>query len=338
MQEPVPLPRLLITFSIAFQGAGSPHRLSKLALPPCPLAERGPWHIGFPKYHNPAHPHKGAAAPGHPTQVLAGIPLPNYPADPIYWGDKKSNGPQKAINLTAASQRTPPDEDPNRSQQGAEIGCPGETRGLWEPFREHIKVNQAKTLELWMQKAHRGLKPFASTDKVRGSWEAARDAGSRSTEQPPSQTCPSIRSSPGCWQAALATIGFNNSSRWKLACKEQINWGGDCKRLFYCTPFLGQTVSGNAAGEKPAGFGLVIMCWHTRTPMKFFTFISGERKIIPSLGVSLPCCLGSRGEGTPMPGMSTNCGNSLEPVPLESNWHFEINLCQEPSRSILQQS
>lgn len=80
------------------------------------------------------------------------------------------------------------------------------------------------------------------------------------------------------------------------------------------------------------------MCWHTRAPMKFFTFISGEGKIIPSLGVLLPCWLGSRGEGTPMPGMSTNCGNSLEPVPLESNWHFEINLCQEPSGSILQQS
>lgn len=39
-----------------------------------------------------------------------------------------------------------------------------------------------------------------------------------------------------------------------------------------------------------------------------------------------------------MPGTSANCGNSLEPVPLESNWHFKINLCQEPSGSILQQS
>lgn len=59
---------------------------------------------------------------------------------------------------------------------------------------------------------------------------------------------------------------------------------------------------------------------------------------MPFLGVSLPCCLGSRGEGALVPGMSTNCGNSLEPAPLESNWHFEINLCQEPSGSILQQS
>lgn len=39
-----------------------------------------------------------------------------------------------------------------------------------------------------------------------------------------------------------------------------------------------------------------------------------------------------------MPGMSVNRSNSLEPAPLESNWHFEINLCQEPSGSILQQS
>lgn len=155
------------------------------------------WHIAFPKHHSPAHPHKGAAAPGHPTQVLAGTPPPNYPTGPIYWGDKKSNGPQKAINLTAASQRTPPDEEPNRSQQGAEIGCPGETQGLWEPFREHIKVNQPKTLELWTQKSHRGLKPFASTDKVRGSWEAARDAGNRSTERLPSQTCPKHPLQPG---------------------------------------------------------------------------------------------------------------------------------------------
>lgn len=39
-----------------------------------------------------------------------------------------------------------------------------------------------------------------------------------------------------------------------------------------------------------------------------------------------------------MPRMSANRSNSLEPAPLESNWHFEINLCQEPSGSILQQS
>ena len=39
-----------------------------------------------------------------------------------------------------------------------------------------------------------------------------------------------------------------------------------------------------------------------------------------------------------MPGTSANSGNSLEPAPLESNWHFKINLCQQQSRSILQQS
>lgn len=60
--------------------------------------------------------------------------------------------------------------------------------------------------------------------------------------------------------------------------------------------------------------------------------------MMPFPGVSLPCCLGSSGEGAPVPGTSTDCGNSLEPAPLESNWHFEINLCQEPSGSILQQS
>lgn len=74
------------------------------------------------------------------------------------------------------------------------------------------------------------------------------------------------------------------------------------------------------------------------TPLKFFTFILGEGKIIPFLVVSLPCCLGRVGEGAPVPGTSANCGNSLEPVPPESNWHFKINLCQEPSGSILQQS
>lgn len=39
------------------------------------------------------------------------------------------------------------------------------------------------------------------------------------------------------------------------------------------------------------------MCWHTRAPMKFFTFISGEGKIIPSLGVLLPLLVGKQGGG-----------------------------------------
>lgn len=114
-----------------------------------------------------------------------------------------------------------------------------------------------------------------------------------------------------------------------------------CKKLLRCTPSSGR----RAAGEQPAGSGLVIMCRHTRAharthSRKIFTFISGKEKLFPCLGlVNLRRRdFGSRGRGAAVRGPSTNHCNSLEPAPLESNWHFEINLCQEPSRSILQQS
>lgn len=69
---------------------------------------------------------------------------------------------------------------------------------------------------------------------------------------------------------------------------------------------------------------------HTLTPVKFLPSSQKEKYSIFWMSRH-PAVWETGGEGVPVPGTSANPGNSLEPEPLESNWHFEINLCQEPS-------
>jgi len=83
------------------------------------------------------------------------------------------------------------------------------------------------------------------------------------------------------------------------------------------------------------------MCCHARChDVSYLRFGKKKRENVSFSEAPEPAFLRfrKRGEGSVVPGMSTNHCDSLEPAPPESNWHFEINLCQEPSGSILQQS
>lgn len=139
-----------------------------------------------------------------------------------------------------------------------------------------------------------------SADKVRESWKAAQGVGrgavpwhhgdgSRCTERPPSQVCPSIRSSPGCRQAALLITGFNNSFCWKLACKEQINSGRQLQKAVLPHSVPRANLQRESCWRKACRIRAcndVLAHKHAHMHShEIFTFISGEGKIIPFLGV-----------------------------------------------------
>lgn len=128
----------------------------------------------------------------------------------------------------------------------------------------------------------------------------AKDS-SRSMGRPPSQTCPSIRASPGCRQAAPLITGFNNSSCWKVACKEQINSGRRLQKAVLPHSFLRANLQRERCRRKACRIqacDYVLAHTHTHTPVKFFYLHLRRRKNNPFSGCLVTLLFGKQGEGS----------------------------------------